>query len=211
MADVAQPRYQPTSGPLPSAPDRTAEVLAARARLLARPLDAAELEGPTIQILGFEAGGDRFALPAESIVTVISPVQPTPVPGMPTWLVGAVGVRGRVVAVVRPDQFLGTGLGAEEPDGRSTAVLVADATGEVALLVDRLDPVESIASSATRPLPAGTSDVVGRASRGIIDGRLVLDTDGLIAAIRSALGPMTGEPSSVPESPEDRAEAGDPR
>lgn len=199
MADVAQPRVQPTSGPLPSAPDRTAEVLAARARLLARPLDAAEREGPTIQILGFEAGGDRFALPIASIVTVISPVQPTPVPGMPPWLVGAVGVRGRVVAVVNPDQFLRTRPGADEPVERSTAVLVAGATAEVALLVDRLDPVESIASGASRPLPAGTSDVVGRASRGIIDGRLVLDPGGLIAAIRSALGPMTGDLLPVPD------------
>ncbi|MDO8485724.1 MAG: chemotaxis protein CheW [Candidatus Limnocylindrales bacterium] len=179
--------------------DRTAEVLATRARVLARPLKTAEQEGATIQMLGFEAGGDRFALPVESIVTVMSAVRPTPVPGMPPWLVGAVGVRGRVVAVVSPDRFLGTRPGPVEPAGRSTAVVVADGSAEVALLVDRLDPVESIAATATGPLPAGSSDIVGRASRGIIDGRLVLDPDGLIAAIRSALQPMTGEPSPAPD------------
>lgn len=175
--------------------DRTAEALAVRARLLARPLETAEHEGATIQMLCFEAGGDRFALPVESIVTVMSAVQPTPVPGMPPWLVGAVGVRGRVVAVVSPDQFLGTRPGADELVGRSTAVVVADETAEVALLIDRLDPVESIASSAMLPLPAGSSEVVGHASRGTVDGRLFLDPDGLIRAIRAALHSL---PDDVP-------------
>jgi purine-binding chemotaxis protein CheW len=199
MVDIAPPGDQPKSNPMRSASDRTAEVLAARARLLARPFDAAAPEGGTLQMLGFEAGGDRFALPAESIVTVISAVQPTLIPGMPSWLVGAVGVRGRVVAVVNPDRFLGTPPGPDEPAARSTAVVVANASAEVALLVDRLDPVESVASTATRPLPAGSSDVVGQASRGMVDGRLVLDPDGLIAAIRSALQPMTSEPSPAPD------------
>ena len=179
--------------------DRTAEALAARARLLARPQETAEPEGATIQMLGFEAGGDRFALPVESIVTVMSAVQSTPVPGMPPWLVGAVGVRGRVVAVVSPDQFLGTRPGPDELVGRSTAVVLADEAAEVALLIDRLDLVESIASSALLPLPAGSSEVVGHAARGTVGGRLFLDPGGLIAAIRSALQPMTDDPSPVPD------------
>jgi purine-binding chemotaxis protein CheW len=179
--------------------DRTAEVLAVRARLLARPVESVGQEGATIQVLGFEAGGDRFALPAESIVTVMSAVQPTPVPGMPPWLVGAVGVRGRVVAVVSPDQFLGTRPGPDELVGRSAAVVLADEATEVALLIDRLDPVESIASSALLPLPAGSSEVVGHAARGTVGGRLFLDPGGLIEAIRSALQPMTDDPSPVPD------------
>lgn len=167
--------------------DRTVDVLAVRARRLAQPLETTEHDVATIQVLGFEAGGDRFALPIESIVTVLPDVRPTHVPGMPPWLIGAIGVRGRVVAVVGPDRFLGTRPRGDDPVGRSTAIVVAHEATEIALLVDRLEPVESVASSATRPLPAGSSEVVGRASRGTVDGRLFIDPGGLIAAIRSTL------------------------
>lgn len=177
--------------------ERTAAVLAARARILARPLDTAEQAEAAIQMLGFEAGGDRFALPVESIVTVISEARPTPLPGMPSWLSGAVDVRGRVVAVVNPDQFLGTRERLERDVDRATAVVIAHGSGEVALLVEGLDPVVSIGSSAILPCPAGSSDRVVQAARGMVDGRLFLDPDGLIAAIRAELSPITDVPARV--------------
>lgn len=189
--------------------DRTADVLALRARILARPLETAGQEGATIQMLGFEAGGDRFALPVESIVTVMSAVRPTPVPGMPPWLVGAVGVRGRVVAAVDPDRFLGTRAPLDESVERSTAIVIAHGTAELALLVERLDPVESLGSDAVVPCPAGSSEIVGQAARGTVDGRLLLDPDGLITAIRSALHPISAGSSALARPLVDPAVAGD--
>ena len=173
--------------------DRTAEILALRAQQLARPLESADHEGEMVQLLGFEAGGDRFALPVNSIVTVISNARPTPIPGTPSWLIGAIALRGRVVAVVSPDQFLGTRAAPDVPAGRSTAVVVvSDEVAEVGLFVDQLNPVESISSTAAHPLPAGSSAVVERSARGFVNGRLVLDPGALIAAIRSALDTTTG-------------------
>lgn len=171
-----------------------ADALAARARLLAQPLEATGPEVSSIQMLGFTAGDDRFGLPVQEVVTVLSSVRPTPVPGMPPWLVGAVGFRGRVVAVVEPDQFLGTPRQLDDSVVRSMAVVMAHGGAEVALLVDRLDPVESIGSGAILPCPVGSPEIVTHAARGTLDGRLFLDRDGFIAAIKAALLPIA-EPS----------------
>lgn len=177
--------------------ERTAEVLAARARILARPLQSSEQADAAVQMLGLEAGGDRFALPVESVVTVISGARPTPLPGMPSWLSGAVDVRGRVVAVVNPDQFLGTRERLEQDVDRATAVVIAHGSGDVALLVERLDPVVSIASTTILPCPAGSSDRVAQVARGMVDGRLFLEPEGLIAAIRAELSPVTDAPAQM--------------
>lgn len=169
----------------------TADVLALRARLLARPLGTTGQESALIEVLGFEAGAARFALPVQEIVTVLSPIRPTLVPGMPPWLVGAVGVRGRVIAVVKPDQFLGPSGELDDSSARSTAVVIAHGAAELALLVDRLDPVEATPSDAIVPCPAGSSEIVARAARGTVDGRLFLDPEGFIAAVQAALLPAT--------------------
>ncbi|HUQ78532.1 MAG TPA: chemotaxis protein CheW [Patescibacteria group bacterium] len=172
------------------------EVLAVRARVLARPMETGPREQATTQLLGFEAGGDRFALPADAVVTVIAGVVPTFVPHLPSWMAGAMDVRGRVVAVASPDQFLGTTPPLEDALLRSTAIVVACASAEVAFLIDRLEPVEAYGSDAIVVLPVGASSLMRCASRGTIDGRIVLDPAGLIKAIRSALDQYTLPSSS---------------
>ena len=167
--------------------ESTADVLAYRARLLARPLETTEQESAPTQVLGFEAGAGRFALPVQEIVTVLSSIRPTLVPGMPPWLVGAVGMRGRVVAVVKPDQFLGTSGQGDDSNAPSLAIVIAHGAAELALLVDRLDPVATIGSDGILPCPLGSSETVTRAARGTVDGRLFLDSHGFITAIQAAL------------------------
>lgn len=179
--------------------DRTAEVLAERARLLARPLATAEQERATVQAIGFEISGDRFVLPVESVVTVIAAIRATPVPEMPSWVVGAAGVRGRVLAVVNPVAFLGTGTVSDQSEAGCPAIVVAHDGMEIALLVDRVEPVESLDVGAILALPAGSSELVRRVARGTVGGRLLLDPIGLILAIRSALHTSTVDPSPVRE------------
>ena len=189
----------------------TADVLAYRARVLARPLDTTGPEGAIFQVLGFEAGAGRFALPVEEIVTVRSAIRPTLVPGMPPWLVGAVGVRGRVIAVVKPDQFLGISGQRDDSSAPSTAVVIAHGAAELALLVDRLDPVETIGSDGIRPCPVGCSELVVRVARGTVDGRLLLDPHGFITAIQDAVVSMSDSSSLMARSALDRPPLGDSR
>lgn len=179
--------------------DRTAEVLAERARLLARPLATAEQERATVQAIGFETGGDRFVLPVESVVTVIAAIRTTPLPGVPSWVVGAAGVQGRVMAVVSLAAFLGTRPAPDEAETGSPAIVAAHDGVEVALLIDRVEPVESFEAGAILALPAGSSELVRRVARGTVGGRLFLDPVGLISALRSAPHPFTDDPSPVPD------------
>lgn len=198
MTDRTRAADRPRRNRRSSAADGARDVLAARARLLAQPLDAGEGERSGNQLLGFEAGGRRFALPAASVITVVSGVRPTLVPHLPAWVAGAINVRGRVVAAVCPDQFVGAPANLDETVGRSMAVVVAGASAEVALLVDQLDPVDSIGSNAIERLPVGASDLLARVARGTIDGRVAIDPDALIAAIRSSLQPTADAPAATP-------------
>lgn len=198
MTDPTRAEGRPQGGAGLAGTDAADEVLLARARLLARPMATGQEERSGNQLLGFEAGGRRFALPAASVITVVSGVRPTLVPHLPAWVAGAINVRGRVVAAVCPDQFVGAPANLDETVGRSMAVVVAGASAEVALLVDQLDPVDSIGSNAIERLPIGASDLLARVARGTIDGRVAIDPDALIAAIRSSLQPTADAPAATP-------------
>jgi chemotaxis signal transduction protein len=181
-----------------------AEVLAARARLLARPLETTSWDHLATQLVGFDAGEGRFVVPTASVVSVISSVPPTPLPEQPGWLAGAAAVGGQVLMVLEPDRFLGATSRQAELDGRATLIVISDGTAEIAMLVDRLAPVDSSATSV-EPLPDGTPDRVASVIRGVVGGRHLLDVAGLVTAIRTALQPSANSDTSAP------ARAGEPR
>lgn len=173
-------------------------VLAARAELLARPLDTKSGDELATQLVGFDAGEGRFALSTTSVVAVIHSVPPTALPEQPAWLAGAVGVGGRVVTVVALDIFLGAALPQDPRSDRPTMIVVSDGAAEVALIVDRLAPADG-GSTNVAPLPDGTSDQVARVVRGVVGSRHLLDAAGIVAAIRPALNPTTTDDSALPQ------------
>lgn len=182
MTDLGPPPAQPAARV-------KADVLAARAQLLARPLEATGLEDLGAQLVGFDAGDGRFVLPTDSIATVISAARPTSVPDQPEWLAGAVAVGGRILTAVEPDRFLGAAPSLTRPSGLVTLIVIADGAAEVALLVDRLASVDAM--TTIDPLPDGTPERAARVVRGVVGGRHLLDPAGIVAAIRDALHPST--------------------
>jgi purine-binding chemotaxis protein CheW len=74
-------------------------VLEERARLLALPADDTDRDAGR-DYVRFTLCGDRFALDAEHVLEAVPIGGPTPVPGTPSFLLGVVNHRGRVLPVV---------------------------------------------------------------------------------------------------------------
>lgn len=176
------------------AAQRGARILAARARVLAKPINTRAEHDPAAATVRFRAGRGRFALPMRSVVTVVVGVRPTAIPGLPPWVAGAMPFRGGVLPVVEPDRFLGAheGNGAE----RTTAVIATDGSEQVGLLVDDLDTSGDQGHPARLALPNGAGTVVASVVVETVDGHQLLDPEALFLALRRALA-ASGAPSTL--------------
>lgn len=122
----------------------------------------------------FTVGGGDYAIATGSVDEVLRMVALTPLPDAPTWLSGAMNLRGRVIPVI--DLRVRLGFTAP-PVGLSTPILVAsEGDVKVGLIADAVDGMVSIptADVAWHHAAEGQSFVRGIARR---DGRLVFVVD----------------------------------
>lgn len=108
---------------LPS--DKRREVLGARARALAGTRQ--EARDPTLGVLVFRVGGERYAVPVEAVDHVMEARGLCSLPGAPRHVLGALVSRARVVTVLDLRQLLGLEGGGMSDLSR---VVVVDAAGE---------------------------------------------------------------------------------
>jgi len=89
-------------------PERRREVLAERARALAESRHEERRE--TMSVLSFRVGGERYAVPIDSVDHVLESKGLCPLPGAPRYVLGALVSRSRVVPVLDLRQVLGLDL-----------------------------------------------------------------------------------------------------
>ena len=99
----------------------------------------------------FTANGSEYALPADTVLQMESFEGATPVPLVPSFVVGVVQIRGRVLPVVDLRVRFGGAPGERVLDNR----VVVGQLGErvVGLLVDSAREVVKIARSQLKPPP----------------------------------------------------------
>lgn len=128
------------------------EILEERARLLARPLAPPRAEEATIEVIGFDLAGERYALDADVVREVLPFTDFTALPGVPPHVIGITNLRGEILVVFDLRILFdlpGRGLtdrtrlivcGAEGPEFG----IVADATRDVSAL-----PLSALQAEAT--------------------------------------------------------------
>lgn len=123
--------------------------------------------GEEIEVLTFGAAGELYGLVLTEVSEVAKVPPITPVPGLPPALLGAVNLRGEVIAVADLQVLLG--VGAVAPGPLSRLVIIRLGEERVGLLVDSIGDLERGTRSAR---PAGAAELV--AAQVILgDGRLV--------------------------------------
>jgi chemotaxis signal transduction protein len=155
-------------------PEAEQALLAERARLLARRGGAAEA-APSTEVVRFALGGRVAAIAARWVVEAVRESTPTPLPGAAPPVRALVPWRGRILTALDLRDALGAPAGAEP----RRLLVLGDARAELALLVDEILGLDTIADARVHPLPdgaAGRQYALGLADDAtlLLDGAAVL-------------------------------------
>lgn len=155
------------------------DILRARARQLARPLEQAADIDP-VEVLEFGLGGERYALEAAHVHDVQPLRELAPLPCTPAFLRGLVNIRGRLVPVIDLKRFFG--LAEQGITDLHRVILLRTDDLEIGLLADTVEGVYLLdRQQIQRSLPTLTG-IRQEFLRGVTAGRLVvLDAQAILA------------------------------
>lgn len=153
--------------------EETRRVLENRARLLARPVESAQVAQDALELLVVTVDGARLAIPIDGVVAIarattiaVLPRAIRPVYGVTAW-------RGRTLTVLS--------LAAVQPPvGADTRLVVlgSGARASLAVVVEDVEDVRSVARGTITGAPAGPRRSYARGMTP--DGLLVVDGDALL-------------------------------
>lgn len=165
----------------PRADDPAHEVLAARARALARPATPAA-ERDQVHLLSFSLAGERYAIELPYVVQVFRLRSLALLPGATAPTLGVTSWRGELLAVLDLRQILG--LSARGLDDLGFAVVLGDERAPLGVLADSVSGTLAMSRAQVRP-PAEGVAVQRDFVRGVTgDALLVLDAARLLEAQR---------------------------
>ncbi len=152
------------------------EVLAERARLLARVPDEAPRAGEVLELVGFVLAGQRYGIESRFVREVARLVCFTPVPGTPPFVLGVTNLRGEILALFDLRQLLGVVAQGVTDLGR--IVVLGEHRREFGLLADAASEILYVPSTSL----AQTATAWGRAYvQGVSpDGVVVLSGEALL-------------------------------
>ena len=137
--------------------------------------DEAAAEGPTSQWVTFKLGGEHYGINVMQVQEVLPPSEIAPVPGAPSFVMGIINLRGKVVTVI--DTRLRFGLQQREADKESRIIVLEVGEHVAGIMVDRVDEVASVREADIDTAPNVGNDESARYIYGVVsreDGLLIL-------------------------------------
>jgi purine-binding chemotaxis protein CheW len=154
-------------------------ILKERAAALAQVATEKEDEA-TVQVLEFLLGPERYAVDAFSVREVNVLKEITPVPRTPDFILGVIGVRGRICSVVDLGRIFG--LPPSEPGPGARAIVMASRTMEFAIRADEVVGMRQIATASLQTSLPTLTGARQKYLRGVTAERVaVLDAQRLLA------------------------------
>jgi purine-binding chemotaxis protein CheW len=155
-------------------------ILRARARALAIPRRQSTLTGAMLEVLEFRLASERYALETRHVQDVHPLRDLTPLPCTPTFVLGIVNVRGRILPVLDLKKFF------DLPERGLTdlhrIILVQGNDLEFGLLADVIVGVRSVAADSLQPSLPTLTGIRAEYLKGIGEDRLVvLDVERILA------------------------------
>jgi purine-binding chemotaxis protein CheW len=154
-------------------------VLAERARLLAQSAVETSVV-PTLALVQFGAGNERYAIAAEYVRRLERLGSVTPLPDAPRHFAGITNIHGQLIPLVD----LRVLLGAEASANATFGVVLGEGRAEIGIIADTLLEMRTIALDALEP--AGSTPSLVRHI--LPDGAAVIDGAALIADPRLTIG-----------------------
>ena len=119
-----------------------------------------------MSVLLVQLAGQRIAVPALEVDSVIELDRITPVPGAPSYIRGLASLRSRALTVIDCNKMLGACHG--ESDGCQRAVVLNFEGHDYALLVDIVEDVAEVETDPV-PVPGGAGEMWSKFSDGLIE------------------------------------------
>ena len=172
-----------------------AEVLAARARRLARPAAPEHAPASTVEVLGFTVGRERYAIESRLVYSVARLADLVPLPGAQAPVVGLTRWRGDVLTILDLRGVVGGAPRALDDLGK--IVVIGEDAPLFGLLADTLDDLLSIDMATLHPLSATRHVGIPGLLRGVTSDAIhVVDAEILIAHQLTRV-PSAPSPSST--------------
>jgi len=153
------------------APD-AAQILRARARALARPLDDAPSAETMLDVLEFRLAQERYAIETRYVREVYPLKDLTPLPCTPLFVLGIVNVRGRILPVLDLKKFFD--LPEQGLTDLHRIILVEGHDLELGLLADATVGVRSIPADGLQPSLPTLTGIRSEYLKGVTAERLVV-------------------------------------
>lgn len=103
--------------------------------------------------LGFELGGQRYAVPLAAVREIIRAEPATPVPGAPADVLGIINLRGSIVTILDGCARLGLAATPGSPEPR--LVIFHDEAENIGMRIDALQDVLELDTRDLMPPPHG--------------------------------------------------------
>jgi purine-binding chemotaxis protein CheW len=161
-----------TEEALRPSPQRAREVLAERARALARVPAEAPRAAEVLEVVRFELAGEHYALETRHVREVVRLTDLTPVPAAPPILVGVLNLRGEILAVFDLRRFFGL------PEGDATeqarVLVLGHERAEFGILADAVQEVQRLRTDEVLEPPATVAGVGREYVRGVTGAALIV-------------------------------------
>jgi purine-binding chemotaxis protein CheW len=163
-----------------SDPADAQQIMRARARVLARIPERAPAQGSMLELLEFRLAQERYAIETRFVQEVHPLSELTPLPGTPSFMLGIVNLRGRILPVYDLKRFF------DLPERGITdlhrVIFVQGHDLELGLLADVVVGVRSLAADQLQPSLPTLTGVRADYLKGVTDERLVvLDLDRVLS------------------------------
>lgn len=139
----------------------------------------------SMSVVLVQLAGQRIALPALEIDSVIEMDKITPVPGAPPYIAGLTSLRSRALTVIDCAKMLG--LNDYDSSECQRAVVFNSQGHDYALLVEVVEDVVD-ASTEPVPVPGGAGEMWSKISDGLIETNvgpaMLISTDTLIDSLK---------------------------
>lgn len=161
-------------------PSEDAQVLRARARALAQPLEQTGPVVASIEVVEFRVGHERYAIETRYVREVYPLKDLTPLPCSPPFVAGVVNIRGRIVPVIDLLSFFD--LPAPGLSDLHRIILIEGQDMELGLLAAASVSVGAVPSASLQPSLGTLTGLRDEYVKGITGERLVvLDVERILA------------------------------
>jgi purine-binding chemotaxis protein CheW len=156
------------------------QILLARARTLARPRPSPPAAGSQLELLEFRMAAECYAVEGRLVQEVHPLRELTPLPGTPSFVLGIVNVRGRILPVLDLKKFFG--LPEQGLTDLHRIIRVSGNDLELGLMADVIVGVRSVAADSLQPSLPTLTGIRADYLKGISEeGLVVLDVDRILS------------------------------